>query len=134
MILGLHLLSFIDSSPALNLLAELGIFFVMFHTGKVVGCGLGTSLFNYNPWESAIIGAGMNARGAVELVIATVVINLSDELIRTKLIDIPLLTEKQFSGLVLTAFIITTLMAHLFLKWMINKTCVDSDKAAICFL
>ena len=90
-------------------------------TGKVIGCGLGATLFKYNRWESAIIGFGMNGRGAVELVIATVVLNLSDELIQTKLIDSPLLTQEQFSALVLMAFV-TTLMAPLILKLVINRT------------
>ncbi|MEJ2726421.1 MAG: cation:proton antiporter, partial [Deltaproteobacteria bacterium] len=73
--------------------------------GKLVGCGLGAALFGYNRWESAIIGFGMNGRGAVELVVATVVINLSEELLKSKVISEPLLTADQFSALVLMAFL-----------------------------
>jgi Kef-type K+ transport system membrane component KefB len=101
--------------------------------GKLVGCGLGAASFRYNFWESTIIGFGMNGRGAVELVVASVVIRLSDELMATKVITEPLLTETQFSGLVLMAFI-TTLMAPITLKWTVNRTCLPSEKASFCQL
>jgi len=45
--------------------------------GKILGCGLGAYLYGQSLWESAIIGSGMNGRGAVEMVIAAVVIELS---------------------------------------------------------
>jgi Kef-type K+ transport system membrane component KefB len=66
--------------------------------GKLVGCGLGATLFKYSFWESAIIGFGMNGRGAVELVAATVIMKLSNELMDIKVISAPLLTNDQFSG------------------------------------
>jgi Kef-type K+ transport system membrane component KefB len=101
--------------------------------GKLVGCGAGAAAFGYNFWESTIIGFGMNGRGAVELVVATVVLKLSDELMATKVIGDPLLTQDQFSGLVLMAFV-TTLMAPITLKWAVTKTCLRSEKAAFCEL
>lgn len=36
--------------------------------GKLVGCGLGAAAFGHNRRENAIIGFGMNGRGAVETV------------------------------------------------------------------
>ena len=42
--------------------------------GKILGCGLGAYLYGQSFWESTIIGSGMNGRGAVEMVIAAVVI------------------------------------------------------------
>jgi Kef-type K+ transport system membrane component KefB len=101
--------------------------------GKLVGCGLGARLFHFNRWESFIIGVGMNGRGAVELVVATVVLNLSRELMETKVISEPLLTQDQFSGLVLMAFV-TTLITPLLLKWSVTKTCHPMDKADFCRL
>ncbi len=101
--------------------------------GKLVGCGLGAGLSGYNPWESAIIGLGMNGRGAVELVVATVVINLSDELIKSKVISEPLLTTDQFSALVLMAFV-TTFIAPLSLKWAVKRTCTPAERAEFCRL
>jgi Kef-type K+ transport system membrane component KefB len=99
--------------------------------GKLVGCGVGAALFGFNPWESAIIGFGMNGRGAVELVIATVVINLSHELMKSKTISEPLLTDHQFSALVLMAFV-TTFIAPICLKSAVKRTCTSAERAEFC--
>ena len=101
--------------------------------GKLVGCGLGATAFGYNRWEAAIVGFGMNGRGAVELVVATVVLKLSDELIQGRVISEPLLTQDQFSGLVLMAFV-TTLMAPITLKWAVERTCLSDERADFCQL
>ena len=63
----------------------------------------------------------MNGRGAVEMVIAAVVIELSDKLIASHTITEPLLTQDQFSALICMAFI-TTLIAPLCLKWTVKKS------------
>ena len=52
--------------------------------GKVSGCAGAARLVGLAPKESLLIGLGMNGRGAVELVVATVVIKLSDELLQKK--------------------------------------------------
>ena len=101
--------------------------------GKLAGCGLGARLFRFNLRESFIIGVGMNGRGAVELVVATVVLNLSRELMETRVIGDPLLTQDQFSGLVLMAFV-TTLITPLLLKWSVTSTCHPNEKADFCRL
>jgi Kef-type K+ transport system membrane component KefB len=101
--------------------------------GKLVGCGLGAALFRYNFWESAIIGFGMNGRGAVELVVATVVLEISNNLMAQNIISEPLLTSDQFSALVLMAFI-TTIIAPISMKWAVTKTCGSSERAAFCQL
>ncbi len=101
--------------------------------GKLVGCGLGAAVFKYNFHESMIIGFGMNGRGAVELVVAMVVIKYSDALLADGTIHSPLLTQDQFSALVLMAFI-TTLMAPITLRWMVNRTCLPQEKADFCQL
>ena len=99
--------------------------------GKLVGCGLGAALSGHNAWESAIIGLGMNGRGAVELVVATVVIDLSSSLINNRIISEPLLTADQFSALVLMAFV-TTFIAPITLKWAVKRTCTPEEKAQFC--
>ena len=99
--------------------------------GKLVGCGLGAALFGYNRWESAIIGFGMNGRGAVELVIATVVIHLSEDLMKSKVISEPLLTDNEFSALVLIAFV-TTFISPLCLKRAVERTCTSEERAEFC--
>jgi Kef-type K+ transport system membrane component KefB len=101
--------------------------------GKLIGCGLGAAAFKFSYWESMIIGFGMNGRGAVELVVATVVLNLSAALMETKIISEPLLTQAQFSGLVLMAFI-TTLVAPISLKWAVTRTCLPEENADFCVL
>jgi len=101
--------------------------------GKLVGCGLGAALFGYNFRESSIIGLGMNGRGAVELVVATVVLRLSDQLLAKNVIAEPLLTTEQFSALVLMAFV-TTFMAPISLRWAVTRTCTGTERAEFCEL
>ena len=101
--------------------------------GKVIGCGLGAALFGHSRWASAIVGFGMNGRGAVELVVATVVINLSQELLATGVISEPLLTEGQFAALILMAFV-TTLIAPISLRWAVMRSCQPDEKVAFCSL
>jgi Kef-type K+ transport system membrane component KefB len=99
--------------------------------GKLVGCGLGLAVFGYSRWESAIVGFGMNGRGAVELVLASVVIKLGSEMIENGTLSEPLLTEGQFTALVLMAFV-TTLIAPLSLKWAVLRTCQGDERATFC--
>jgi len=123
----LHLdwsLSFVIFAAVLTLMAVIG---------KVVGCGLGYSIFRRNFWESMIVGFGMNGRGAVEIVVASVVIKLSNELMSSNVTTDPLLTQDQFSALILMAFI-TTLMAPLTLRWSIMKACSTDEHASFCML
>ena len=101
--------------------------------GKLVGCGLGAALFKYNFWESNIIGFGMNGRGAVELVIATVVLKQSQVLMTKGIIDAPLLTDNQFSALILMAFV-TTFLAPVSLKWAVARACGSRERAEFCDL
>jgi hypothetical protein len=69
----------------------------------------------------------------VELVIVAVVIALSNDLLARGIISDPLLTEDQFSALVLMAFI-TTLLAPLMLRWSVMKTCSGNEKEQFCQL
>jgi len=101
--------------------------------GKIIGCGLGAYLYGQSSWESAIIGSGMNGRGAVEMVIAAVIIELSDKLIASHTITEPLITIDQFSALICMAFI-TTLIAPLTLKWTVKKSCSLDENAQFCQL
>ena len=101
--------------------------------GKLLGSGLGYMAFKGTFWESAIVGFGMNGRGAVEMVVASVIIKLSDELMSSGTIMEPLLTAGQFSALILMAFI-TTMMAPLTLKWATIRTCQSDEKSDFCRL
>jgi Kef-type K+ transport system membrane component KefB len=101
--------------------------------GKVIGSGLGLAVFRQSFWEATIVGFGMNGRGAVELVVASVVLKISNELMSSNTITEPLLTQNQFSALILMAFV-TTMIAPLSLKWSVVKTCQPDEKAAFCRL
>ncbi|MBU2551695.1 MAG: cation:proton antiporter, partial [Proteobacteria bacterium] len=83
--------------------------------------------------EALVVGLGMNARGAVELVIATVVVNASAELLAAGRIADPLLTRDQFSALVLMAFI-TTIIAPVSMKWAVMRTCLPDEQESFCRL
>jgi Kef-type K+ transport system membrane component KefB len=78
-----------------------------------------------------VVGIGMNGRGAVELVVAAVVINLSNQLLATGAISEPLLTANQFSALVFMAFV-TTVMTPILLKWAVMKNCSHINGASFC--
>ncbi|MEA3547184.1 MAG: cation:proton antiporter [Thermodesulfobacteriota bacterium] len=99
--------------------------------GKVFGCAGAARLVGQAPKESLLIGLGMNGRGAVELVVATVVIKLSNELLQKNIIDEPLLTDHQFSALVLMAFI-TTLLTPILLKRSVVRSCAVDSKEEFC--
>lgn len=101
--------------------------------GKILGCGIGAYLNGRSFWESTIIGSGMNGRGAVEMVVAAVVIKLSDELISGNTIIEPLLTQDQFSALICMAFI-TTFIAPLSLKWTVKRASTHDENAQFCSL
>ncbi len=99
--------------------------------GKFAGCGLGAFSIRRNIWDSIVVGFGMNGRGAVEMVIATVVIAKSDKLIEAGVITTPLLTDNQFSALILMAFV-TTILAPILMKWSALKACRSDEKASFC--
>lgn len=75
----------------------------------------------------------MNGRGAVEMVVAAVVIKLSNQLMAGKTITEPLLTQDQFSALISMAFI-TTVITPLSLKWTVKKACSIDENAEFCRL
>ncbi len=101
--------------------------------GKIIGAGLGAKIFGHTVRESMVIGYGMNGRGAVELIVAAVVVNLSNELLANGSIKEPLLTPEQFSALVFMAFV-TTLITPLLLKKSVTQSCTGDEKEAFCTL
>ena len=62
------------------------------------------------------------------MVVAAVVIKLSDELISGNTITEPLLTQDQFSALICMAFV-TTLIAPLSLKWTVKRASTHDENA-----
>jgi hypothetical protein len=66
-------------------------------------------------------------------VLVAVVIQVSNQLMASNTISEPLLTNSQFSGLVMMAFI-TTMFAPISLKWAVGKACSKEENEAFCTL
>ncbi|MFA4903988.1 MAG: cation:proton antiporter [Desulfobaccales bacterium] len=95
--------------------------------GKVVGCGLPVLFFRRSWREALVIGLGMNGRGEVALIVAKEILLLSSVLLANGMIGSPLLTEAQFTILILMAFI-TTLITPISLRLTVPRVCADSDQ------
>ncbi len=127
--LGFHL----NLTWSWNLAFFAGAVTVAAVVGKCLGCGLGAKMAGHSTNEAMVIGVGMNGRGAVELVVASVVLNLSNELMTAGTISEPLLTGDQFSALVFMAFV-TTVMTPILLKWLVVRSCSSSEEDSFCIL
>jgi len=95
--------------------------------GKVAGCALPVVVMRRSWQEASVIGMGMNGRGAVELIVANAALAMSSGLMRSGMITEPLLTESQFTILILMAFI-TTLLTPISLRALVPPLCTSSDK------
>ena len=76
--------------------------------GKFVGGGLGARVGGLRPWEAAAVGVGLNARGAMELVIAAIGLSIG------------ILTLPMYSIIVLIA-VLTSLMAGPMLRFCARR-------------
>ena len=76
--------------------------------GKLIGAGGGSLLSGMNVKEATVIGLAMNGRGAVELVVASIGLQVG------------LINDEIFSILVLIAFV-TTSMPPISIKLFLNK-------------
>jgi Kef-type K+ transport system membrane component KefB/nucleotide-binding universal stress UspA family protein len=102
------------ASPKLLGIAALVIFTASF--GKWVGCYIGARyLGKQSHWKALAFGAGLNARGAMEILIATVGLRLG------------ILSPELFSSIVIMA-IVTSLMAPPALRWCMRHIGHDDDE------
>ncbi|RPK83860.1 MULTISPECIES: cation:proton antiporter [Streptomyces] len=76
--------------------------------GKFAGAYLGGTLSGMNRWESTALGAGMNARGVIEVIIAMIGVRIG------------LLTVEMYSVVVLVA-VLTSLMAPPLLRMSMKR-------------
>jgi Kef-type K+ transport system membrane component KefB len=76
--------------------------------GKVVGGTIGTRLGGLPRWEAIAVGVGLNARGAMELVIAAIGLSIG------------VLNDASYAIIVLIA-VLTTVMAAPLLKYCIGR-------------
>jgi Kef-type K+ transport system membrane component KefB len=84
--------------------------------GKIVGGGLGARLGGLPRWEALGVGVGLNARGAMELVIAAIGLSIG------------LLTEASYAIIVVIA-VITTVMAAPLLRYCVVRAGPESRDA-----
>lgn len=84
--------------------------------GKFVGCYLGAWACKIPHWERLALGSGMNARGAMEIIVATIGLSLG------------VLGVEMYSIVVMVA-IVTSLMAPPLLRWTLSKVKMEASEA-----
>lgn len=84
------------------------LIFVVACVGKIVGAGLGAKLGGMLWREALAVGVGLNCRGAVEIILASVAL------------EYHLIDQRIFVALVLTAFL-TTLLSSALLKPLLKQ-------------
>ena len=94
----------------------LGIVIAVACVGKLVGCSLGAYWGGLRFWEASSIAVAMNARGAMEIVVATIGLSLG------------ILTPQMFSIIVMVA-IVTSFMAPIGLRLTMPRVRMTEDEA-----
>nr|MDZ8008334.1 cation:proton antiporter [Nostoc sp. DedSLP05] len=84
--------------------------------GKFTGAYLGSRVGGLSHWEALAMGSGMNARGAMEIVVATIGLSLG------------VLNPQMYSIIVMVA-IVTSLMAPPLLRWCLSKVVMGEEEA-----
>lgn len=84
--------------------------------GKFAGAYLGSRLGGLTHWEGLAMGSGMNARGAMEIIVATIGLSLG------------VLNQPMYSIIVMVA-IVTSLMAPPLLRWTLSKVTIGEEEA-----
>ena len=94
----------------------LGIVILVACVGKLVGCSLGAYWGGLRFWEAASIAVAMNARGAMEIVVANIGLSLG------------ILTPQMFSIIVMVA-IVTSFLAPVGLRLTMPRVRMTDDEA-----
>jgi Kef-type K+ transport system membrane component KefB/nucleotide-binding universal stress UspA family protein len=94
----------------------LGLVIVVACVGKLVGCSLGAYWGGLRFWEAASIAVAMNARGAMEIVVATIGLSLG------------ILTPQMFSIIVMVA-IVTSFLAPVGLRLTMPRVRMTEEEA-----
>jgi Kef-type K+ transport system membrane component KefB len=90
------------------LLIGLGLIFVAIFS-KFIGAYIGARLFaKTDHWTALSFGAGLNARGAIQIIVATIGISFG------------ILSQEIYSLIIITA-VVTSLMAPIMLKWTLKR-------------
>jgi Kef-type K+ transport system membrane component KefB/nucleotide-binding universal stress UspA family protein len=94
----------------------LGLVITVACVGKLVGCSLGAYWGGLRFWEAASIAVAMNARGAMEIVVATIGLSLG------------ILTPQMFSIIVMVA-IVTSFLAPVGLRLTMPRVRMTEEEA-----
>lgn len=84
--------------------------------GKFTGAYLGSRVGGLSHWEGIAMGSGMNARGAMEIIVATIGVSLG------------VLNQQMYSIIVMVA-IVTSLMAPPLLRWSLSHVEIGEEEA-----
>jgi Kef-type K+ transport system membrane component KefB len=106
----------VDLSVVMAIPGFLGLLIVIASLGKFLGAGLPAAMFGLNPHEATVIGVGMNARGAVELVVLSIAANAG--LFPSDNNGDPIVANL-FSALVIMA-VVTTLVTPVLLRLLLS--------------
>ncbi|MEQ9519198.1 MAG: cation:proton antiporter [Parvibaculum sp.] len=79
--------------------------------GKLVGAGLPARLFGHSPYEAAVIGTGMGARGAVELVVISIALNAG----------LFASGGREIVSALIAVTILSTIASALMLRWLVTR-------------
>lgn len=111
--LKVDVLTILEPRMLLITLAVIGVATV----GKIVGAYIGARwLSGQDHWTAVAYGAGLNARGAMEIILATIGLSVG------------ILTQEMFSIIVVMA-VVTSLMAPVLLRWALSRTEPDEEEA-----
>ncbi len=88
---------------------------VLSFVGKIVGCGLGAYLGGYKKREALAVGFGMNARGAMEIILATLALNAG------------VINQYMFVALVVMA-LFTSMTSGYMMKLLLTKTMQEDNE------
>ncbi len=85
--------------------------------GKFIGAYAGSRIAGLSHWEGLAMGSGMNARGAMEIIVATIGLSLG------------VLNQQMYSIIVVVA-IVTSLMAPPLLRWTLSKVEMGEEETS----
>ena len=83
--------------------------------GKFLGAYVGARATKLGHWEALSLGAGMNARGAMEIIVATIGLSRG------------ILTQEMYSIILMVA-IVTSLMAPPLLRWTLSRVEIGDEE------
>ncbi len=83
--------------------------------GKFTGAYIGSRIGGLRHWEGIAMGSGMNARGAMEIIVATIGVSLG------------VLNPQMYSIIVMVA-IVTSLMAPPLLRWALSHVSMSEEE------